>query len=466
MQTTTIEQISAISTFEQVPKASIEWMVDKGFVRTFSPKEILFEPGSKAEYFFIVLDGEFHTYVFGEKGKKYANSFGKDTVSGVLPFSRIKDYQVLCHSCEESNVFFLHRDELDEMIRNHYELTACLVHTMTSRVREFTKIATQNEKLMALGKMSAGLAHELNNPASAMARSGKELKKHLTSVPEKFKKLMTVKMDEDIIDRINLLLHEKINAPLKPLSVLEKSNLEDDLLDFFEEKGLDDADDIVGAFIDYQIEEEDLEEMFEILGEQHFNSTIEWIGSQLITEKMVQDIQDASERISSLISSIKSFSYMDRSQDMQPTDIHEGIQSTVKLLEHKIQKEGHTLVLDFSENLPKVKAMPGELNQVWMNIIANAIDAFEEEKGKITIRTSFDDDNVKVNIIDTGKGIPEEIKSRIFEPFFTTKGIGKGTGLGLDITKKVIDKHQGGMKVNSTPGNTEFKITLPIENTI
>ncbi|NME70796.1 sensor histidine kinase [Flammeovirga aprica] len=372
---------------------------------------------------------------------------------------------MLCHSCGESTIFRLHRDLLGDMIRHNYELTECLVHTMTTRVREFAKVETQNEKLMALGKMSAGLAHELNNPASAMARSGKELKKHLSSVPKKFKAVMAMNVSEGEIDKVNDFLHEKLTAPKKPLSLIEKSNLEDDLTDFLEDKGLDEAEDIVGALIDFQIQEEDLEEMYDELGDQNFASTMAWISSQLITEKMVQDIGEAADRISSLISSIKSFSYMDRSQDMQKMDVHEGIQSTVKLLEHKIQKQGHQLDLKLASNLPEIKGMPGELNQVWMNILANGIDALEE-KGTIGIRTSFDDENVKIYFTDTGKGIPEEIRSRIFEPFFTTKGIGKGTGLGLDITKKIIDKHEGTIKVTSQPGNTEFRITLPIDNNI
>ncbi|KXX66688.1 ATP-binding protein [Flammeovirga sp. SJP92] len=460
-----IEKLKAVPTFEGVPEDQLQWLLNHGELKTFKDKEPMFRPGDPAEYLFVVFEGEFRTYIFNDKGKKYMDSFGVNTVSGVLPFSRIKEFGMLCHSCGESTIFRLHRDLLGDMIRHNYELTECLVHTMTTRVREFAKVQTQNEKLMALGKMSAGLAHELNNPASAMARSGKELKKHLSSVPERFKAVMSMNVNEEEIDHVNTFIHQKLTAPKTAMTLIEKSNLEDDLTDFLEDKGMEDVDDIVGALVDFQIQEEDLEEMYDELGDQNFASTLGWVGSQLITEKMVQDISEASERISSLITSIKSFSYMDRSQDMQKMNVHEGLQSTVKLLEHKIQKQGHQLDMKLAPNLPEIDGMPGELNQVWMNILANGIDALEE-KGTIGVRTAFDDENVKIYLTDTGKGIPEEIRSRIFEPFFTTKGIGKGTGLGLDITKKIIDKHEGTIKVTSQPGNTEFRITLPIKSNI
>lgn len=462
----TLEVLKNIPSLQTVPEEQLQWLIDNGNIKKFEDREPLISPGDIADFMIIVLEGEFRTYSITEKGKKYIDSFGKNTITGVLPFSRVKEYHFLCHSCGGSSVLYLHRDRINDMIKSHYELTENLVHIMTTRVREFAKMETQNEKLMALGKMSAGLAHELNNPASAMARSGKELKKHLGSVPDKFKAIMAVNIDEETIDCVNDLLDERIAAEKKPMSLIEKSNLEDDLLDYLEEKDVEDPDDIVGALVDFQIQEDDLEEMYNALGDDNFKQTIHWISSQLVTEKMVEDISEASERISSLISSIKDFSYMDRNQDMQQLNIHDGLQSTVKLLEHKIQKQGHQLKLELDAKLPNIKGMPGELNQVWMNILSNGIDALEDENGSIGIQTSFDHENVIISITDTGKGIPEDIKSRIFEPFFTTKGIGKGTGLGLDITKKIIDKHNGTLKVNSVPGNTEFRITLPIENNI
>ncbi|WP_281614745.1 ATP-binding protein [Flammeovirga sp. SubArs3] len=466
MQTITVEQIKSIPTFTNVPDDQLQWMIDNGTLKKFTNKEKLFEPGSKAEFMFIVLEGEFRVYQLNEKETKFLDTVGKNTVSGVLPFSRIQQYSSLCYSCGDSYCFLLPKEKIGDMIRKHYELTECLVHSMTTRVREFTKQASQNEKLMALGKMSAGLAHELNNPASAMARSGKELKRHLSSVPQKFKAIMKMSVDDESIDFVNELIHSKLKADLLPLSTLEKSNLEDDLLDFLEEKNVNDADEIVEALVEYQFDEDELEEMFDVTGEKNFAPTIIWVASQLVTEKMVNDIKDSSDRISSLITSIKSFSYMDRGQDMTTTDIHEGIQSTLKLLEHKIQKQGHQLDLKLDVNLPPIKGMPGQLNQVWMNILANGIDALEEKKGVITIVTSFDIENVKIELIDNGSGIPEDVQNRIFEPFFTTKGVGKGTGLGLDITKKIIDRHQGKIKVSSTPGHTNFTIILPIDNKI
>ncbi|MFT6748009.1 MAG: signal transduction histidine kinase, partial [Glaciecola sp.] len=433
-------------------------------IKTFADTEPLFEPDSGADFFLIILEGEFKTYLKVDSGRKFVNSFGKNVVTGVLPYSRIKKYGAIAISCGESLVFMMHKNHLQEMIKEYYELTASLVHTMTSRVREFTKMQTQNEKLMALGKMSAGLAHELNNPASAMARSGKELKKHLASTPEKFKEILEIKITPEEVDAVNTIMFNRISGEKQYLSMIEKSGLQDDLMDFLEDREVPDAEEIVDSLLDYGFTEDDLENISDNVGDKHFSSVIHWIASNLVTEKMVEDINEAAQRISTLIGSIKSFSYMDKGQDMEQINIHEGLNSTLSLLEHRIQKKGHLLEVNLSKDMPNIAGMPGELNQVWMNILGNAVDALGDKRGTVSVTTKYNKDVVEIFLNDSGSGIPDDVKSRIFEPFFTTKGIGEGTGLGLDIVKKIIDKHRGVITVKSEPGNTTFKIVLPVKN--
>lgn len=460
MNKPTVERLREIPVFEKVPTDQIEWLIEKGTVFSLKDGEYLFRRNEPVNHLQIVINGELKLYAYLETGRKFVNSFGINTVTGILPFSRMKTAMGDGIAFGNTDIFRLDRQCIFEMIRSKYDLTEALVHHMTARVRDFAQLQTQNEKLMALGKMSAGLAHELNNPASAMARSAKELKKHLSSVPNKFKAVIRIDLTNDEIDAVNNLLHQKISAKKPSYSLLERSDLEDDLLDFLEDHDVIDPEDLIPSLIEFGFDTTNLEFVYEICGDNHFNPVIHWVVSNLTSEKMVQEIGDAAERISTLVQSVKSFSYMDRNQDFQKVNIHEGIQNTLQLLHHKIQKRGHQLDLELDSTLPEIEALPGELNQVWMNILSNAIDAMGEEKGVLKVTTLCKDDIVQIKIQDSGPGIPDEIQSRIFEPFFTTKKVGEGTGLGLDIVKKIIDRHKGFISVDSQPQKTIFTILL------
>lgn len=455
-------RLQQVDTLKDVPLSQLEWMADKGFIQSFENDEYLYRSGEPVEYFEIVLTGEFKVYLPETAGRRYVGAFGINAISGVLPYSRIENHKPTAFACTPSTVFRLHRDHIAEMIQLNYELTAALVHQMTTRVREFAKQQSQNEKLLALGKMSAGLAHELNNPASAMARSAKELRKHLATVPEKFESVIQIKMSADQIHDMNKIMAAKLAEPKPILSLMEKSSLEDELYDALDDRDVPNVDDLVGPLVEYGFDEELLGQIHELSGEDDFSPVVHWLVSNLVTDAMIDDINDAAERIAGLVGSIKSFSYMDRNNDMQSTNVHEGLQSTLNLLEHRIQKAGHQLLVDFCKDTPTIQGMPGELNQVWMNILSNAVEALGDTKGEIKVKTMPKGDDVFIHITDNGPGIPEDVKNHIFEPFFTTKGIGEGTGMGLDIVKKIIDKHKGIIRVNSKPGETTFEIILPI----
>ena len=351
------------------------------------------------------------------------------------------------------------------MIQECHELTERLVHTMTNRVRDYITSQQQSEKLMALGKISAGLAHELNNPASAVVRSSMELKKNLSTVTDKFKKVMSVSLSVDQVTALDHILFSKVSQGMnKHISLLEKTELEDEILDWIEEKGIEDADDIVENLVDFNFREEDLDNIFEKIPTQNdLAPVLAWLNNVLNTEKLVGEIEEAAKRISNLVSSVKSYSHMDKSADKQYVDIHEGIRNTIMIFKHKFKENHVNFVENFQEDLPKVKVWVGELNQVWTNLIDNALDAMAEEGGNLEIKTFQDESFVRIYLSDTGKGIPQEIISKIFDPFFTTKDIGKGTGLGLDAVLRIIQKHNADIKVESKPGNTVFKLCFPID---
>jgi signal transduction histidine kinase len=358
-------------------------------------------------------------------------------------------------------------DKIEPMIRNHFELTQALVHIMTNRVRDYTSFIRQGEKMMALGKLSAGLAHELNNPAAAVVRGAHSMKKHLQLQPEFFKKIMEIRMDEAAINLVKQKMFEILSqhrSDKKPLTLIQRSQQEDDLTDWLNDLNVENSTELAENFVEFGFTLDHLDEFRQRLGARDVSPVFNWINNNLITERIVSDIEEASKRIADLVGSVKSFTHMDQGYDKQLTNIHDGIRTTISILQYKIRKGNIEVIEEFDNSLPPLRALIGELNQVWTNIIDNALDAMEvNKKGKLIIKTERDKDCLKVIITDDGPGIPAHIVEQIFDPFFTTKEPGKGTGLGLDIVSQIVRQHKGYLKAESKPGETRFIVSLPIQ---
>ena len=458
---TILERLKQFEPFQGIPDAALQWLIDKSEFKVYEVGEELFYPDMPADHMRIILNG-LYAVEFEQKGEtREMGTWGTGTITGVLPFSRMVTARARAVMLEPTEVLSLHRKHFTEMVQVSYELVQNLVGEMSDRIREFASLRSQNEKLMALGKLSAGLAHELNNPASAMVRSAKEMHEKFHSTPEKFKSVITMKITPEQTDQINEMLFAKIEAGVQEgLSSIERSEIEDDILDWLEDNGIEDAEDIASVFADYGFSLEELDEIHEIVGDAPLKSIMWWLESTLSLEALIQEIQESADRISSLVSSVKTYSHMDRSANMEETNIHEGIYSTMMILKHKLKKKNIILEKEVDYDLPKIKAFVGDLNQVWTNLIDNALDALDDG-GTLTLRSYRDRQFICVDIQDNGSGIPEDVLSRIFDPFFTTKGIGEGTGMGLDIVKKIIDRHKGDIRVKSEPGKTVFTVCLP-----
>lgn len=450
--------------FQNVPEKQLEWLSKELEIVQVSKGDFLFEKGSPIDHLILILEGGFELYFQENNNRKSFGRLKEHTVTGLLPFSRAKNASAFARATKPSVIGKLNREKLHVLIQNYYELTEVLVHEMNNRIKNITQIEVQNEKLIALGKLSAGLAHELNNPASAMVRSASLLQQHLMGLPADFKKVIKIKADDSVIDDINRFMYQKLEEKPSELTMLEKADLEDDLYDWFSDCNLEDKYDLVPLLVEYQFTTKDLLYVKSLLREEDFNPVLKWIVQNMTTHKTVMDIKEASSRIGTLIQSVKTYSYMDQSLDFQLLDLHTGLQSTLNVLNHKISKVGHEIIVDFDKNLPKIKGLPGELNQVWTNLIDNAIDALPKEGGKLEIQTKATEHFANIFIKDNGHGIPEEYLNRIFEPFFTTKEIGKGTGLGLDMANKIVEQHNGRIKVTSQPGETIFDVCLPVNN--
>ena len=448
----------------QVPEEQLVWLVDQSQIRFYPAGDFLFRRGEPADYMELVLSGSFRVYREQEKGQKEITELHPGDITGVLPYSRMVEATVFGQAREDSEVLLLPKERFNEMIKTRHALTQALVHLMTSRVREFTTLREQNEKMMALGKLSAGLAHELNNPAAAVVRSARELKRNMKLAPDRFKKVVLLKVTPEMVDEVNEVLFGILNREMPKMTLVRKAALEDELGDWMEDHGVEDAFELAPNYVDFGFCTDDLENILNIVGEEAVSVVLMWIDNNLVTEKLVGEIEEASRRISELVSSVKTYSHMDRVQERERGDIHEGIKSTLTLLNHRVKKHGIKLQLELDESLPHPNIFVSELNQLWTNLIDNALDAMENSEVKVlSIRSFRDHDRIKVEVGDTGTGIPDTIINKIYDPFFTTKAVGKGTGLGLEVSRRVVDHHGGKLDLRSEPGNTVFTVSLPFD---
>jgi signal transduction histidine kinase len=460
-----VEQLKTMNDFAGVPDEQLQWLIDRSEVRCYETGETLFKRGDAIDEMYVFLTGSMIIRIeqngqFRELLEQKAGNIG-----GTLPFSRTSKAAGFGVFSEPTTAMFLHKQNFRSMVSECYELTEAMVRFMTSRVRSFTEIQQQTDKMAALGRVSAGLAHELNNPSAAIVRSASEFKKHLGNTPDRFKRVMSLNLDLEAVEACNRLVFEKISTGILDLSSLERSDAEDTLLNWLEDHDITEGYDITGNFADFGMTVQDMEFINEKIGQKQLFTVLEWLDNVLTTERFVTEMSEASKRINDIVTAVKSYSHLDRAAEKQRVDIHLGIKNTFMILGHKVKKINLKVQKNFEPNLPEPRVFVGELNQVWTNLLDNAIDALENtpEPAIEIISRRYKDEFIEVLIIDNGEGISADALPNIFDPFFTTKPMGKGTGLGLNTVQKIIQQHNGSIKVDSRPGRTEFRICLPID---
>lgn len=464
---TLFETLRDFSLFESVPDEQLQWLIDKTEEVSYPEEYPIYNQGDVVDHMMVLIEGRIRidSVTKGKEGEELM--YDPCSVLGLLPYSRMKTTPGRIVSLKPSRVLLLHRDYLRELSQSQYELTAVCVQRMITRIKDFTVLSQQTEKMASLGRLSAGLAHELNNPVAAVVRSGDTLKSHLRATPEAFKAVMNLHLNDEQVDTVGKVFFRKVDEPQPVLSLLERSSREDEVTDWLDDHGIDDSMDLAGPLVEFNVTVDDLDWLLEKIGDENLAGVVNWIVNNLVTEKLVREISEASKRISTLINSIKNYTHMDRGAGKEQVQLAEGIRSTLTLLDHKVKSKHIAVTLKLADDLPTVCGWPGELNQVWTNLIDNAIDALPDG-GKLQItsepdRRSDGSEFVLTKVVDNGSGIPDDIRNKIFEPFFTTKDIGKGTGLGLDIVQGIVNHHNGSIKVQSEPGHTEFSICLPVQ---
>jgi len=458
--------LASTEAFNKVPEMQLKWLIDNSRNILLEAGKFLFIPGKQVDDTYIIIDGKIRLYTLQKNEMHEIYTFSNGEVTGNLPFSRGWTSTPYGEASVDTHILSLPQDKYHYMICTHFELTRALVNIMTTRVRDYTALQQQNEKMMSLGKLSAGLAHELNNPVSAVVRGATSLKEHIQLVRYAFQKVVRLGISAEKIDLINKLLGDILKeGEHTTLSLMERNEREDDMNDWLEDLGIENADIVAETFVEFNLTVEKAESIKSDLPDADLSAVFNWLSNSLVSEKIVKDIEEGSQRISGIVSSVKTFTHMDQAREKQYGDIHKGLRSTLIMLNYKIQKGNIKIIESFDETLPLVKAMIGELNQVWTNLIDNAIDAMDKvPKPVLEIITKQDNQQVCVTIKDNGEGIPDELRTQIFDPFFTTKEVGKGTGLGLDVVQRIIRQHKGMVKIESVPGNTQFTVCFPIND--
>ncbi|WP_415326993.1 ATP-binding protein [Chryseobacterium sp. MMS23-Vi53] len=450
-----------------VPEEQLQWLEENSTISNYTDGEFITEEQGKIEGPHFILEGKVYLFIKQGKENREIGMLSKGRIYGYLPYSRSKNAGVNSKAVGDVKIMTFNTDKIREMIHDHFELTQALVHLMNNRVRDFTAFQQQNDKMAALGKMAAGLAHEINNPTAALVSDSLSLREHQRFAPTVLKEMVSLHLEASQIDEIIKELSKILSTEKPILNLKERSKKEEIIADWLDERNIENGEDLSEIFVDFNFSMENLKVFDTLIPKNAQSFVFNWFMNILGTEKLIQDIETSSRRIAELIKSIKIYTHMDRGSEKMASNIHDSIRNTLSILGYKLRKGNVELDERYDQTLPLVMAYTGQLNQVWTNLIDNALDSMEiNKKGKITITTERDGEFVKISINDDGPGIPENIKSNIFDPFFTTKEIGKGTGMGLETVQRIILKHNGSVKVESVPGSTTFIICIPISNSI
>lgn len=440
-------------------EADVDWLIEVSEDRSWDDGGLIAHHGQPAELMMFLIEGSIQFFVI-EPGRRFLFStwFAGD-ITGLLPFSRMKTYPGEAVASGTVRVAALHKDHFPELIQRMPKLVEKLVARMTDRVRESSRTDSQNERMFALGKLSAGLAHELNNPAAAIKRAVAGLDERIASLPELVARLVRHGLQpEQVADARATLASCRAEMP-GTVTALERSDHEDELGDWLEAHDVAEPYSVAEFLAEEGVTVAALEALSDTVPDYALGDVVLWIERGLGARRLLTEVERASTRISDLVASIKEYSHMDQSAEKQAVDVHAGLDSTLTMLGHAIKEKKVRVELDYDKHLPKVWAHPGELNQVWTNLLDNAIDAVGEG-GLIEIATRKEGEIVCVSITDDGPGIPDDLRAKIFDPFFSTKEPGKGTGLGLDIVNRIIRQHEALISVESEPGRTTFEVCL------
>lgn len=451
-------ELTSIPVFADLPDDQISWFLSQAQELVLKPDDTYLHQGDPADAMYVMLEGQLQAR--GElAGEMVTITTKPGEVTGVLPYSRMKQFPLTGRAVTASRLLRFPASLFPELVQRMPELTGRLVGLMSDRIRETTRIEQQRDRLAGLGKLSAGLAHELNNPASAAKRASSQLRGMLKAIKDASHSLGARELTPEQKVQIENLEASLIQRDGRPPDSLTIATLEDELDTLLRSHNQNDLWQLSASLARKGAKPEVLESLFASLDADTARAALVRLCASLEVAGILDEIESSVSRISDLVRAIKEYTFMDQAP-VQNVDIVKSLETTLTILNHKL-KHGVTVERDYQPVPLLVDSFGSELNQVWTNIIDNAIDAMHG-KGKLRVRTYREDGWVVVEIMDDGPGIPPDVQPHIFEPFFTTKGVGEGTGLGLDTVQRIVKKHRGSIQVDSKPGETRFQVFLPM----
>lgn len=459
-----LELLQKIPLFQELAEDELMCLLEGTNIRLNSG-DLLFKQGEPAKCFYIVFEGAIRLIREINNNEVILATYDAGTFFGEVPLLAGTLHLASGQALGQCHVYCLHEEEFWQMLMLCPSVRKAVLGFMASRMQELQSLSQQHDKLISLGTLAAGLAHELGNPTAAVHRAVGQLQDTVSILHnfslESLKQQLTT-------EQLNKLLKIKQQAITQTAQIcdfdpLAQMDLEDELTDWLESHGITDGWKIAANLVAVGVNTQQLELLSKEVHTNALSSMLTWLETSLAVASMLNVLEQGVTRISELVNAVKAYSYMDQSP-LQEITIHEGIENTLTILSYKLKKHRIQVMREYDKNLPTIEGYGSALNQVWTNLIDNAIDALVN-KGTIWVRTSSVQDHVVVEIADNGPGIPPEIQSRIFDPFFTTKDIGVGTGLGLEIAYRIVlGQHNGNIRCFSQPGDTRFQVSLPIHS--
>jgi signal transduction histidine kinase len=451
-------ELLQVSAFADLPDDQITWFISQSEELRLKAGDTYFRQGDPADAMFVILEGQLQ--MRGELGgETIIISINPGQVTGTLPFSRMKQFTVSARALTDVRVLRFPASLFPDLIQKMPELTQRLVGLMSDRIREITRIEQQRDRLASLGKLSAGLAHELNNPASAAKRATSQLRDLLKRIRDASHELGRRDLTATQKSEIEKMEASFVQHDEPPPDALTIADLEDQIDSLLRSHGQNDLWQMAADLARKNVKPEALESLFATLDTDTARAALVRIAASLDVATLLNEIESSTSRISDLVGAIKEYTFMDQTP-VQNVDIVKSLETTLTIMNHKL-KHGVVVRREYQKVPLLVNSFGSELNQIWTNLIDNATDAMDG-KGELRVKTYREDNSVVVEIADNGPGIAPEIQSHIFEPFFTTKGVGKGTGLGLDTVQRIVKKHRGNIQAVSKPGETSFQVRLPL----
>jgi signal transduction histidine kinase len=457
MDKDTFSFLRNVPLFADLPDPSLEKICQQTNIITLNRGDVLFTEGDMGKQAYIIKEGEIEVYkTVNGRPVQLAIRQPRDVI-GEISLLESAPRNASGKALANSVLIEISQAQFDDLISFSPQAARTMLHTVTVRLQSTEMLLRQNEKMAQLGTFTAGIAHELNNPAAAVMRGSDQLK----TVLEKFRHLTAGPTQTRVNQDAHDLLQAYVHPPTQPMDALQRSDLETKIEEWLDGNGIENSWELAPMLTSLGVDLNSLNSFAAQVSPADLTHSLNLAGIDSELDSLVKEINQGADQISAIVKALKSYVYLDQAPT-QAVDIHEGLEDTLIILRHKL-KQGVTIQREYDRSIPRIQAFGSELNQVWTNLIDNAVDAMEG-KGQIILRTRRQDPWTVVEIEDTGPGIPPEIQARLFTPFFTTKPVGKGTGLGLNISYNIIHKHLGEIKVISQPGQTRIQVWLPLDD--